>query len=92
MKWLRPVVALGGLLALLTALALLPPFGNPAPRWAWRFFLLWCLATPYWHWLEYKLVRPGLAEHRDFAYQQTLSRAVWLGGIAVLAVFLLAGR
>ena len=91
----RPAVAIAGLAALLIALALLPPFGDPAPRWAWRFFVLWCLVTPYWHYAEYRLfldLRADDATRRDFLIGQSLSRAVWFGGVAVLAVFLLAGR
>ena len=91
----RAAVAVGGLLAALTALALLPPFGSPAPRWAWRFFIAWCVVTPYWHFAEYRLLRdPGqtAAQRADFLYLQTLSRAVWLAVALVLAVWLLAAR
>lgn len=94
-RQLRPAVAVGGLAALLLAIALLPPLGQPAPRWVWRFFVLWGLGTPYWQYLEYRLLldpAAGEAERRDFLYQQTLSRAVWLGGMAVLAVSLLAAQ
>lgn len=94
-RLLRPAVAIGGLAALLLALVLLPPLGQPMPRWAWRFLILWALGTPYWHYLEYRfLLTPDAdaAERRDFLYQQTLSRAVWLGGLAVLAVHLLAAQ
>ncbi len=92
---LRAAVAAGGLVALLAAVAALPPLGTPVPRWAWRFFILWCLATPYWHYAEYRWLRDTSADaaaERDFRYQQTLSRAVWIGGALVLGVFLLAGR
>ena len=91
---IRLFMALGGFAALLAALALLPPFGEPAPRWAWRFFIVWCVGVPYWHWLEWRLLRDPAAPEaalKDFANQQGLSRAVWLGGAIVLAVALLAG-
>lgn len=92
---LRLLVAIGGLAALLLALALLPPLGTPPPRWAWRFFIAWALGTPYWHYLEYRLFLDPAADpavRQDFLDQQRYSRAVWLGGLAVLAVFLLAGQ
>lgn len=81
-------MAFGGLLAMLVALALLPPFGSAAPRWAWRFFLIWSLGVPYWQWVEYRWLNDGSA---DFLRQQGLSRSVWAGGVAVLATYLLAG-
>jgi len=94
-RLLRPALAAGGLAALLLALALLPPLGTPPPRWAWRFFIAWALGTPYWHYIEYRVFLDPAADaatRRDFLDQQRLSRAVWLGGLAVLAVFLLAGQ
>jgi hypothetical protein len=87
-------MALGGLAALLAVLALPPPFGQPAPRWAWRFFAAWCVGVPYWHWLEWRLLRDPAAPEtalREFADAQALSRCVWLGGAVVLAVALLTG-
>jgi len=90
---IRGAVAIAGLAAALVALALLPPFGQPAPRWAWRFFIAWCVATPYWHFAEYRLLRDPAqtADQRaDFLYLQTLSRAVWIGVALVFAVWLLA--
>lgn len=87
-------MALGGLAALLAALALLPPLGQPAPRWAWRFFVGWCVGVPYWHWLEWRFLRdPDAPEAalKAFSEQQALSRAVWLGGAMALGVALLAG-
>lgn len=94
-RLLRPAVAAGGLAALLLALVLLPPLGEAPPRWAWRFFIAWALGTPYWHYAEYRLFLDPAADpetRRDFLDQQRLSRAVWFGGLAVLAVFLLAGQ
>ncbi len=84
----------GGLLAPLATIALLPPFGQPAPQWAWRFLIGWCVAVPYWHYAEYRLLRdPAQTEpqRRDFIYPQTLSRTLWLGIALTLAVRLVAG-
>lgn len=46
MKLVRAAVAAGGLMAALMAVALLPPLAMPAPRWVWRFFIVWCVARP----------------------------------------------
>lgn len=92
MKMVRAAVAAGGLMAALLAVALLPPLGTPAPRWVWRFFIVWCVATPYWHYAEYRLMRDKVAGRADLRYGQTLSRAVWLGFALVFAVWLLAAR
>ena len=92
--WIRPVVAVGGLAAVLVVLALLPPFGQPVPRWGWRFFILWCLVVPYWHFAEYCWLLDPAADERQrrrFLALQALSRTVWAGVALVLAVALLAG-
>lgn len=88
MKLVRAAVAAGGLVAALLAVALPPPLATPAPRWVWRFFIVWCVATPYWHYAEYRLMRDKVADHADLRYGQTLSRAVWLGFALVFAVWL----
>ena len=92
--WVQRGMAVGGLAAVLVVLALLPPFGQPVPRWGWRFFILWCLAVPYWHFAEYQWLLDPAADDRtraDFLAKQALSRAVWAGVALVLAAALLAG-
>ena len=89
---IRTAVALGGLLAAVIAMASLPKLGQAEPRWAWRFFIAWCVATPYWHYAEYRWLRDPAQtgeQRADFLYQQTLSRAVWLGVALVFGVHLL---
>lgn len=91
---LRGAVALLGLLAALVATACLPPLGHRVPPWVWRFFVLWSVATPYWHWAEYRWLRDpaqGETARSDFKAGQTQSRMVWLGFGAVFAVWILAG-
>ncbi len=88
MKLVRAAVAAGSLLAV----AMLPPLSTSAPRWVWRFFIVWCVATPYWHYAEWRLMRAKVADRADLRYGQTLSRAVWLGFALVFAVWLLAAR
>lgn len=90
---IRLTMALGGALAMATVLFLLPDWGRPAPAWLWRVLVAWCLAVPYWHYLEYRVLRDPrqtVPERADFLYLQTLSRAVWAGFALVLAVRLLA--
>lgn len=85
---IRGAMAIGGLVAALSAIALLPPLGQPAPRWAWRFLIAWCVAVPYWHFAEYRFLRDPAqtaAQRQDFIYLQTLSRTVWIGIALVLA-------
>ncbi len=87
---LQRIVALLGLAAVLWAALHLPGPGVPQPEWVWPAFVGWCLAVPYWHYLEYRLLAPpDGAARRRFLEQQALSRTVWLGGAAVLAVSLL---
>ncbi len=88
----RTGVALAGLVAALVALLALPPLGAAAPAWVWRFFVAWCVVTPYWHFVEYRWLRDPAQEQADLAYGQTLSRAVWAGVAAVVAVWLVRAR
>ena len=90
---LRLAVAVGGFIAMLVVLALLPAWGQRAPAWAWRFLVAWSLAVPYWHFVDYRYLRDPRqteAERADFIYLQALSRAVWFGFALLLAVRLLA--
>jgi hypothetical protein len=54
--------------------------GNgPVPRWVLRLFAAWCIATPYWWYLEHRLFLPAEAAARQaFAAGQAHSRWVWL--------------
>jgi hypothetical protein len=92
LRWLPPLVALAGLAGLLAALttALAP---GPAPEWLWRFFAGWCVATPYWWYLEHRfLFVPKGPERWRQQEQQAISQKVWLGGALALAVLLLRPR
>jgi len=60
MAVIRLAMAAGGFLAMVVVLLMLPDWGRPAPAWVWRFLVVWCLAVPYWHFLEYRYLRdPG---------------------------------
>jgi hypothetical protein len=88
---LQTAVALGG-----AALGLLGVAGalagdGPAPDWVLRLFAAWCVATPYWWYLEHRWLRPppGPAR-REFAARQAYSHMVWLGFALAMAVPILA--
>jgi hypothetical protein len=60
---------------------------GPVPGWLLRLFAAWCVGTPYWWWLEYRLLRPeGGAARRHFVAEQAFSRWVWLGFTLAMAV------
>jgi hypothetical protein len=88
---LQVAVALGG-----AALGLLGVAGalvgeGPAPGWVLRLFAAWCVATPYWWYLEHRWLRPSSpAARREFAARQACSRMVWLGFALAMAVPILA--
>jgi len=93
MALIRLAMAAGGFVATVVVLLMLPDWRRPAPAWVWHFLVVWCLAVPYWHFLEYRYLHDPWqteAERADFLYLQTLSRAVWIGFALVLAVRLLA--
>lgn len=87
----RRVVALLGFLLGAAGVAAAVGGEGPAPPWLLRLFAGWCVGTPYWWWLEYRLLRPdGEAAQRHFAAEQALSRWVWLGFTLAMAVPILA--
>jgi hypothetical protein len=59
--------------------------------WVLRLFAGWCVATPYWWYLEHRLLAPAEPVARaGFEARQRLSRLVWLGfamatGVPILA-------
>lgn len=89
--WVQGAVAVGG-----AALGLLGVAGalhgdGPAPGWVWRLFAGWCVATPYWWYLEHRLLRPAdAAARREFAARQAHSRLVWLGFALAMGVPIVA--
>lgn len=87
-KLVQRAVALGGAgLVLWAAWALR---GGGRPDWLWPAFVGWCVAVPYWHYLEHRLFAPTEPDaRRRFLELQVLSRTVWAGGGLVLAVALL---
>lgn len=79
--------AAGGLAGVVGALA----GEGPAPAWVVRLFAIWCLATPYWWYLEHRWLRPEEpAARREFAARQVYSRLVWFGFALAMAVPILA--
>jgi hypothetical protein len=56
-----------------------------------RLFAAWCVATPYWWYLEHRWLRPADAGGpREFDARQACSRMVWLGFALAMAVPILA--
>lgn len=93
-RLIRGTVAAGGLGVVVYVLLILPAPRVAAPAWVWRFFVAWAVGVPYWHFIEYRLLRDpaaGAPEQAEFRALQQHSRAVWLGVLAVLAVVLLRG-
>ena len=93
-RTVQTAAAVGGLVALVLALTRLPYDGGPAPPWVRRFFVAWCVAVPYWHYLEYTFLLERDPDGRPAGHAlrlQKLSRAVWLGGALALGAFV-AGR
>jgi hypothetical protein len=93
----RPVqtaAAVLGFLALLAALLQLPYDGGLPPPWIRRFFVAWCVAVPYWHYVEYSFLLERDESDRPTGNAlrlQRLSQAVWLGGALALAAFVAVG-
>lgn len=93
-RMIQRVAALGGLAALLYTCWLLPYGGGTASGWVERFFVVWCVAVPYWHFFEHQhlLERGPDGQPTPQALQlQRLSQVVWLGGVAALAAFVARG-
>jgi hypothetical protein len=88
------VVAVGGAALGCLGVAAALAGDGPVPGWLLRFFAAWCVATPYWWYLEYRLFRPAEAvARRDFDRRQGHSRMVWLGFVLAMAVpILVRGR
>jgi len=82
------VALLGGAGLLLAILA--GAWGDSArPAWLLLVLIGWAVVTPYWWYLEYRLFLPlEPAARDDFLARQSLSRNVWLGGLAALATLL----
>jgi hypothetical protein len=88
---LQATMALGG--AMIGAAGTIGALAGegPAPRWVLRLFAAWCIATPYWWYVEHRLLAPvEPAARRDFAIGQAQSRRVWLGFTVAMAVAILA--
>ncbi len=64
---------------------------GPAEPWLLRLFAAWCVATPYWWYLEHRLLAPEEpAARAEFAARQGHSRLVWLGFALAMGVLILA--
>ncbi|MGG5891146.1 hypothetical protein ACLF3G_29165 [Falsiroseomonas sp. HC035] len=88
---LRAAVALGGAAIGLAGVAGALAGEGPAPRWVLRLFAAWCVATPYWWYIEYRLFMPAEAGARQaFEAGQSQSRWVWLGFTLAMGVLILA--
>jgi hypothetical protein len=90
----QTAAAVVGFLALLAALLQLPYDGGPPPPWIRRFFVAWCVAVPYWHYLEHAFLLERDESDRptgDALRLQRLSQAVWLGGALAIAAFVAGG-
>lgn len=90
-RGLQAFMALGGAAAGLAGVAGALVGEGPAPGWVLRLFAAWCVATPYWWYLEHRWLRPQApAARREFAARQAHSRLVWLGFALAMAVPILA--
>jgi hypothetical protein len=65
---------------------------GPAPPWLLRLYAAWCVAVPYWWYLEHRLLCPRDAEEarREFEARQGHSRLVWLGFALAMGGLILA--
>lgn len=88
---LQAAMALGGAAAGLAGVLGALAGEGPTPAWVLRLFAVWCVATPYWWYLEHRWLRPeSQAARREFAARQAHSRMVWLGFALAMAVPILA--
>jgi hypothetical protein len=88
---LQGFVALAGAAAGLVGVAGALAGEGPAPGWVMRLFAIWCVATPYWWYLEHRWLRPAdAAARRELALRQAHSRMVWLGFALAMGVPLMA--
>lgn len=91
---LQAAVAVLGLAALLDAVARLPFEGGPPLPSTRRFFAVWCVAVPYWFYIEYTFLLERDASGRPTTHAcrlQRLSWTVWLGGAVALGAFVAGG-
>jgi hypothetical protein len=64
---------------------------GPVEPWVLRLFAAWCVATPYWWYLEHRLLAPLEPRARaEFEAGQRHSRLVWLGFAMAMGVPILA--
>jgi hypothetical protein len=64
---------------------------GPVEPWVLRLFAAWCVATPYWWYLEHRLLAPAdPAGRAAFEAGQRHSRTVWLGFALAMGVPILA--
>lgn len=90
-RWLQTMVAAGGGAAGAFGVAAAVAGQGPAPAWLLWLFAGWCVATPYWWYLEYRLLCPADPRgRREFRRRQSYSRLVWLGFALAMALPILA--
>jgi len=92
--WLQRIMAAGG--AAVGAVGVIGALHGegPVPAHVLGIFAGWCVITPYWWYLEHRLLAPHEpAAMREFERRQVHSRQVWLGfALAMGVLILLRGR
>jgi hypothetical protein len=90
-RLLQTATALGGAAAGLAGVFGALGGDGPAEPWVLHLFAAWCVVTPYWWYLEYRLLAPsGARARRDFLLRQSYSRQVWLGILLAMGVPIIA--
>jgi hypothetical protein len=88
---LQAAMAVGGAAAGIAGVLGAVAGEGPAPAWVKRLFAAWCVVTPYWWYLEHRLLAPaGAAARAEFRARQGYSRLVWVGFVLAMGVPILA--
>jgi hypothetical protein len=88
---LQAAVAAGGAAIGLAGVAGALAGEGAAEPWLLRLFTAWCVAAPYWWYLEHRLLAlEDPAARLEFAARQAHSRMVWLGFAIAMGTLIIA--